>query len=188
MGFVEETGAAQHYRDIRIAAIYEGTNGIQAADLVGRKLSMRAGGVVFDRLDEFGADADRLCEVAELRRFGENLQAAIGTARTATEYLVERATTDPNAALSASTPYLRLLGTVVCAGLLARSALAVAAGAAGGAAGARRRRGGVPAGQGGVGEVLRRADPADRGRPARRDHRRLRRPVRPHPRPALTRA
>ncbi len=43
MGFVEETGAAQHYRDIRIAAIYEGTNGIQAADLVGRKLSMRAG-------------------------------------------------------------------------------------------------------------------------------------------------
>ncbi len=51
MGFVEETGAAQHYRDIRIAAIYEGTNGIQAADLVGRKLSMRAGGVVFEMLD-----------------------------------------------------------------------------------------------------------------------------------------
>ena len=127
MGFVEEAGAAQHYRDIRIAAIYEGTNGIQAADLVGRKLTMRAGGVVFDRLDAFGADADRLCELPELRRFGANLQAAIGAARTATEFLVERVTTDPNAALSASTPYLRLLGTVVCAGLLARSALAVAA-------------------------------------------------------------
>jgi acyl-CoA dehydrogenase len=131
MGFVEEAGAAQHYRDIRIAAIYEGTNGIQAADLVGRKLSMRAGGVVFDRLDAFGADADRLCELAELRRFGANLQTAIGAARTATEHLVERATTDPNAALSASTPYLRLLGTVVCAGLLARAALAVAADAGG---------------------------------------------------------
>ncbi|HWM22290.1 MAG TPA: acyl-CoA dehydrogenase family protein, partial [Ilumatobacteraceae bacterium] len=104
MGFVEETGAAQHYRDIRIAAIYEGTNGIQAADLVGRKLSMRAGGVVFERLDEFAADADRLCAVAELQRFGENLQVAIGAARTATQYLVERAPTDPNATLSASTP------------------------------------------------------------------------------------
>ena len=127
MGFVEETGAAQHYRDIRIAAIYEGTNGIQAADLVGRKLSMRAGGVVFERLDEFAADADRLCAVAELQRFGENLQVAIGAARTATQYLVERAPTDPNATLSASTPYLRLFGTVVCAGLLARAALAVAA-------------------------------------------------------------
>jgi alkylation response protein AidB-like acyl-CoA dehydrogenase len=135
MGFVEETGAAQHFRDIRIAAIYEGTNGIQAADLVGRKLSMRAGGVVFDRLDAFSADADRLREVPELRRFGENLHAAIGTARTATEWLVERANTDSNAVLSASTPYLRLLGTVVCGGLLARSALAAAAGA-GGAGGA----------------------------------------------------
>jgi acyl-CoA dehydrogenase len=128
MGFVEETGAAQHFRDIRIAAIYEGTNGIQAADLVGRKLSMRSGGVVFDRLDVFALDAARLCEVSDLQRFGENLHAAIGVARAATEHLVERVTTDPNAALSASTPYLRLLGTVVCAGLLARSALAATSG------------------------------------------------------------
>ena len=126
MGFVEETGAAQHYRDIRIAAIYEGTNGIQAADLVGRKLSMRAGGVVLELLDAFGADADRLGEVDELRRFGENLRDAVGTARAATEHLAGQATTDPNALLSASTPYLRLLGTVVCAGLLARAALAAA--------------------------------------------------------------
>src|SRR5690606_27740975 len=43
MGFIEETGVAQHYRDVRIAAIYEGTNGIQAADLVGRKLGVRSG-------------------------------------------------------------------------------------------------------------------------------------------------
>ena len=54
MGFIEETGVAQHYRDVRIAAIYEGTNGIQAIDLVGRKLPMRDGGVVrTDLLDEF---------------------------------------------------------------------------------------------------------------------------------------
>ncbi len=133
MGFVEETGAAQHYRDIRIAAIYEGTNGIQAADLVGRKLSMRAGGVVLEMLDAFGDDADRLSDVPELARFGENLQAAIGAARTATEHLAGYAGTDPNALLSASTPYLRLLGTVVCAGLLARAALAAGADAGGGA-------------------------------------------------------
>src|SRR3954451_17458903 len=59
MGFIEETGIAQRYRDIRIAAIYEGTNGIQAMDLVGRKLPMRAGGVVEDflrRLEQIDPD------------------------------------------------------------------------------------------------------------------------------------
>ena len=57
MGFVEETGAAQYYRDIRIAAIYEGTNGIQAADLVGRKLAMEGGDVIRRHLQEIAADA-----------------------------------------------------------------------------------------------------------------------------------
>ncbi len=57
MGFVEETGAAQYYRDIRIAQIYEGTNGIQAADLVGRKLGMGGGNVIRDHLTQIGADA-----------------------------------------------------------------------------------------------------------------------------------
>jgi 3-(methylthio)propanoyl-CoA dehydrogenase len=57
MGFVEETGAAQYYRDIRIAQIYEGTNGIQAADVVGRKLGMGGGSVIRDHLAQIGADA-----------------------------------------------------------------------------------------------------------------------------------
>ena len=57
MGFVEETGAAQYYRDIRIAAIYEGTNGIQAADLVGRKLGMEGGEVIRLHLQGIAADA-----------------------------------------------------------------------------------------------------------------------------------
>ncbi|GIR36210.1 MAG: hypothetical protein CM15mP49_15950 [Actinomycetota bacterium] len=60
MGFVEETGAAQHYRDIRIAGIYEGTNGIQAIDLVGRKLSMRKGDVVRELLLEINETASEL--------------------------------------------------------------------------------------------------------------------------------
>jgi alkylation response protein AidB-like acyl-CoA dehydrogenase len=57
MGFVEDTGAAQFYRDIRIAAIYEGTNGIQAADLVGRKLAMQGGDVIRNHLSAISADA-----------------------------------------------------------------------------------------------------------------------------------
>ena len=60
MGFIEETGSAQHYRDARIAPIYEGTNGIQAADLVGRKLSMRDGGVVGDHLAQIQTTAEAL--------------------------------------------------------------------------------------------------------------------------------
>ena len=60
MGYIEETGVAQHYRDARIAPIYEGTNGIQAMDLVGRKLPMRAGGVIADYLAGIEATADEL--------------------------------------------------------------------------------------------------------------------------------
>jgi acyl-CoA dehydrogenase len=84
MGYVEETGAAQHYRDARIAAIYEGTNGIQAADLVGRKLGMRGGAVVTDLLDELDVRAERLVAVDELAGFGARLHEAVSAARAAT--------------------------------------------------------------------------------------------------------
>ncbi|MFK7918619.1 MAG: acyl-CoA dehydrogenase [Ilumatobacter sp.] len=124
MGYVEETGVAQHYRDARIAAIYEGTNGIQAADLVGRKLAMRGGAVVTDLLDEFDARAKELAAIDGLDTFAERLGEAVTTARAATAHLLSIAGTDPRSLLSASTPYLRLLGTTVCAGLLAKSAIA----------------------------------------------------------------
>ena len=129
MGYVEETGVAQHYRDARIAAIYEGTNGIQAADLVGRKLGMRGGAVVTELLDEFEASAGQLGQVDGLDDFGARLAMAVETTREATSHLVGIAPNDPRSLLGASAPYLRLLGTTVCAGLLARSALAVVAGA-----------------------------------------------------------
>jgi alkylation response protein AidB-like acyl-CoA dehydrogenase len=129
MGYVEETGAAQHYRDARIAAIYEGTNGIQAADLVGRKLGMRGGAVVTDLLDEFDDRAGQLAAVDELSDFGARLSMAVETAREATTHLVGIAPSDPRSLLGASVPYLRLLGTTVCGGLLAKAALAVSAGA-----------------------------------------------------------
>ncbi len=66
MGFIEETGAAQYYRDIRIAAIYEGTNGIQAADLVGRKLAMEGGDVIRRHLQSIAADASAEAGLAAL--------------------------------------------------------------------------------------------------------------------------
>ena len=123
MGYVEETGAAQHFRDARIAPIYEGTNGIQAADLVGRKLGMRSGRVVTDLLDEFARRAGQLAVVDGLERFGGRLDEAVEVTRTATAHLLARAGADPRSLLAASAPYLRMLGTTVCAGLLAKSAL-----------------------------------------------------------------
>lgn len=121
MGYVEETGVAQHYRDIRIAPIYEGTNGIQAADLVGRKLSMRGGAVIFDLLASFEASAIELGKSERLALFGNNLSEGCAVARQATEWLL--ALDDPNDALAGSAPFLRLLGTVVCGGFVANSAL-----------------------------------------------------------------
>ena len=123
MGYVEETGAAQHYRDIRIGAIYEGTNGIQAADLVGRKLPMRGGGVVMDHLSSLEVKAKELASLAGMTTFADNLETAVATAKEATSWLLENGSADINAALAGSSPYLRMLGTVVCGGLMADFAL-----------------------------------------------------------------
>jgi acyl-CoA dehydrogenase len=131
MGYVEETGVAQHYRDARIAPIYEGTNGIQAADLVGRKLGMRGGGVVTDLLDSFDGRAKQLADIDGLGGFGARLAEAVAAARSATAHLVATAPDDPRSLLGASVPYLRLLATTVCGGLLAKAAIAASNGAEG---------------------------------------------------------
>ena len=125
MGYVEETGVAQHYRDVRIAPIYEGTNGIQAADLVGRKLPMRGGAVVAEQLDVLAERAKQLSADPDLAAFGANLDEAIAATRRATDWLLERGAGGQAAdVLAGSSPYLRMLGTVVCGGLLAKAALA----------------------------------------------------------------
>jgi alkylation response protein AidB-like acyl-CoA dehydrogenase len=116
MGYVEETGVAQHFRDSRITPIYEGTNGIQAMDLVGRKLPIRAGGAVMDLIDEI-ASTDG----------GPELVDAVAALREATEWLLANGLADPANALAGAAPYLRMFGIVVGGWLLARSA-AVAAG------------------------------------------------------------
>ena len=115
MGYVEETGVAQHFRDSRITPIYEGTNGIQAMDLVGRKLPIRAGGAVMDLIDEI-ASTDG----------GPELVDAVAALREATEWLLANGLADPTNALAGAAPYLRMFGIVVGGWLLARSA-AVAA-------------------------------------------------------------
>src|SRR5262249_59014699 len=73
MGFIEETGAAQHYRDARILPIYEGTNGIQAMDLVGRKLTLEGGKVVLDYIADLGrtVEAVNASNRPEFGRMGE---------------------------------------------------------------------------------------------------------------------
>jgi hypothetical protein len=127
MGYIEEAGVAQHYRDIRIAPIYEGTNGIQAIDLVSRKLGLRGGAVVADFLA--GIDATAIAASAaggELKLLGDRLAEASGALRAATEWLLEHDGDDPDGALAGATPYLRMAGLVTGGWLLTRSALAAA--------------------------------------------------------------
>jgi 3-(methylthio)propanoyl-CoA dehydrogenase len=128
MGYVEETGAAQHLRDARIAMIYEGTNGIQALDLAGRKLAMDEGRPVRELLEELERSPRRLAETgeadADLRALAEPLRRAVGALRSATEWLQTAGAADPLAAPAAATPYLRLFGLVAGGELLAREALA----------------------------------------------------------------
>jgi alkylation response protein AidB-like acyl-CoA dehydrogenase len=129
MGFIEETGAAQYYRDARIAPIYEGTNGIQALDLVMRKLSMEGGGVVRRYLGEMRALDPVLAEGgAAFAKTRANLSAALNSLEAASEWLGEAVATDANAnAAAGATPYLRMFGLTVGGYLIAKGGLAAAA-------------------------------------------------------------
>jgi len=116
---------AQHYRDIRIAPIYEGTNGIQAIDMVGRKLPMRAGGVVADYLAGIEATAGELSgSGGDLAAIGKRLADAHANLKQTTDWLLANGLADPSNALAGATPYLRMCGIVTGGWLLARSALA----------------------------------------------------------------
>lgn len=109
MGFIEETGAAQFYRDIRIGAIYEGTNGIHAADLVGRKLGMRGGDVVRELLDEIQRDVRAAGDV------GANLGMLTGDTAEVVEYMIGASVDDR---LAGSYPFLNMLSVVVAGWLM----------------------------------------------------------------------
>lgn len=124
MGFIEETGAAQYYRDARIAPIYEGTNGIQAMDLVGRKLSQDGGQAAKDLIAEMKATLNQLPRLYAGKPV-ERMANAIEAVEDATLWLLD-AKTDPGKAadvLAAADAYLKLLGDVSGGWMLAKAAL-----------------------------------------------------------------
>ncbi len=126
MGFIEETGAAQHFRDARIAAIYEGTNGIQSIDLVTRKLAMHGGASVWALIDELKEIVAKV-EASNDPAFGTTgarLRDALGSLERTSRWLLERVTAAPNDALAGATPYLRLFGSTLGGCMLADEALA----------------------------------------------------------------
>jgi alkylation response protein AidB-like acyl-CoA dehydrogenase len=128
MGYIEETGVAQHFRDARIAPIYEGTNGIQAMDLVGRKLPLRAGGAVTDYLARIEAiDSDLAAAGDDLASIRQALAEALAALRTATDWFLANGMANPLDALAGATPYLRLFSVVTGGWMMATQALAASA-------------------------------------------------------------
>jgi alkylation response protein AidB-like acyl-CoA dehydrogenase len=128
MGYIEETGAAQHFRDARITPIYEGTNGIQAIDLVGRKVPMKGGAVIARHIEEMRETVAALEAASSLAPAAVHLAAAIDAVEAATEWLLETGASDPAARLPGATNYLEMLavttgGEILAAGALAASGL-----------------------------------------------------------------
>ena len=125
MGYIEETGAAQHLRDARITTIYEGTTGIQANDLIGRKLIRDKGAALAELLGAIMATAGELqASPGGLRGIGESLLAAADQARGASEWVLASAAKDPRLPYAAAVPFLHLMGVVTGAYVLARAAKA----------------------------------------------------------------
>src|SRR6266516_4615720 len=124
MGFIEETGAAQHYRDARIAAIYEGTNGIQAIDLVTRKLPLSGGAAARAFLQELRGTVAGVRAVNDpaLGATAERLGEAIDSLDRATDWLLAELAGRPEAALAGATPYLRLFAVAAGGCALAEEA------------------------------------------------------------------
>jgi acyl-CoA dehydrogenase len=137
MGYIEETGAAQHYRDARITPIYEGTNGIQAIDLVTRKLPLAGGATVMAYI----GDLRRTVQAVNANNdpafgwTGVRLQDATDSLERATQWLLGSQRNNLEAALAGATPYLRLFGLAAGGALLAEEALAAVRLAGNGAAG-----------------------------------------------------
>ncbi len=126
MGYMNETLAAQLYRDARIAPIYEGTNGIQAIDLVGRKLSMEDGRAMQDMLEDISqtaADA-RQSNAPVLVDIADKLEAGAAALKEATEWMRAAMQDQREVALAGASTYLALAGDVIGGHFMARAALA----------------------------------------------------------------
>ena len=114
MGFVEETGVAQHYRDARINPIYEGTNGIQALDLVARKLPLRGGAAINELFDEIDATASLAGEGDEaLAQMASAVGSANAVVRATTAKVLGQLAENPADAFAGATPYLTMMGQLL---------------------------------------------------------------------------
>ena len=122
MGFIEETGAAQYLRDARITTIYEGTTGIQANDLIGRKVVFEKGATAQAVIGQM-RELDAPLAQAGLAAMRESLKSAVDSLEAATRWLVETYAKDPRAAAAVAVPYLKLFGTVAGGAVMARAAL-----------------------------------------------------------------
>ena len=125
MGFIEETGAAQHYRDSRITSIYEGTTAIQANDLIGRKIARESGLTVLALVGEMRKVEAQLAEAAgdEFAAIRKSLSAGITAVEEAVAYIVATYGKDIKAASVGSVPFLKLLGIVAGGWQMGRAAL-----------------------------------------------------------------
>ncbi|MBL8479263.1 MAG: acyl-CoA dehydrogenase [Sterolibacteriaceae bacterium] len=124
MGFVEETGIAQHYRDARIITIYEGTTGIQANDLVGRKVLRENGATLRELIVEMRGVGAELAATESLRPLAERLEEDIAALERALDWILANGKEHMAAVLAGAVPFLQLLGTVCGGWQLARVALA----------------------------------------------------------------
>ena len=124
VGFVEETGAAQYYRDSRITTIYEGTTAIQANDLVGRKLAREKvpGAAMNALIAEMTATAEEIAGNAQLAGIAANLKLGIAAQQKVTDWIVANYESNPQAVHAGSVPFLKQTGIVVGGWLMAKSA------------------------------------------------------------------
>jgi alkylation response protein AidB-like acyl-CoA dehydrogenase len=128
MGYIEETGAAQHFRDARITTIYEGTTGIQANDLIGRKTARDGGATARAVAGEIGKVAAELSAHADLslKAIGARLAEAAVALGTAIDWMVPAVGSRPRAAQAGAVPYLRLWGLLAGGWQMSRAALIAA--------------------------------------------------------------
>src|SRR5262245_15664731 len=128
MGFIEETGAAQHYRDARITTIYEGTTGIQANDFIGRKTARDGGEVARSVADDIERVAAELAAHGDpaLEAMGSKLAGATKALRRALDWMVAAYGAETRVAHAAAVPYLRMWGLVAGAWQMGRAALIAA--------------------------------------------------------------
>ncbi len=129
MGFIEETGAAQHYRDARITTIYEGTTGIQAADLVGRKLVRDGGQMATELIEQMDAEIDQIIEKSDdpVSQISAAASGSLKLLSSATAWILESAGRDPRLPYAASFQYLMLWGAVAGGWQMTKAAAAATA-------------------------------------------------------------